>query len=112
LSRVDQRECVTLKLKSQDHEVSTRQTTSGRAVRSAETLMRLAERLLGRPHPPKESVRLLGLSVSSLTGGEEGGEQLELDFDGEWGPEGKLSFRKAHACASTGPRRAESKSLK
>jgi len=71
---------VTLKLKSHDHEVSTRQTTLRRAVRSEETLMRLAERLLGRPHPPEEPVRLLGLSVSSLTGGEEG-KQLELDFD-------------------------------
>jgi DNA polymerase-4 len=72
---------VTLKLKSHDHEVSTRQTTLRRAVRSSETLMRLAERLLGRPHPPEEPVRLLGLSVSSLTGGEEGGVQLEFDFD-------------------------------
>jgi len=71
---------VTLKIKSHDHEVSTRQTTLRRAIRSEETLMRLAERLLGRPHPPEEPVRLLGLSVSSLTGGEEGGEQLEFDF--------------------------------
>jgi DNA polymerase-4 len=70
---------VTLKLKSHDHEVSTRQTTLRRAVRSEETLMRLAKRLLGRPHPPAEPVRLLGLSVSSLVGGE-GGEQLEFDF--------------------------------
>jgi DNA polymerase-4 len=44
--------------------------------------MRLAERLLSRPHPPEEPVRLLGLSVSSLTGREEG-KQLELDFDRE-----------------------------
>jgi DNA polymerase-4 len=72
---------VTLKLKSHDHDVSTRQTTLRRAVRSEEDLMRLAERLMSRPHPPEEPVRLLGLSVSSLTGGEEGGEQLELDFD-------------------------------
>lgn len=72
---------VTLKLKSHDHEVSTRQTTLRRAVRSEETLMRLAERLLQRPHPPEEPVRLLGLSVSSLTGRKEGGEQLELDFE-------------------------------
>jgi DNA polymerase-4 len=71
---------VTLKLKSHDHEVSTRQTTLRRAIRSEETLIRLAERLLQRSHPPKEPVRLLGLSVSSLTGGEEG-KQLELDFD-------------------------------
>ena len=72
---------VTLKLKNSDHKVSTRQTTLRRAVRSSETLMRLAERLLGRPHPPEEPVRLLGLSVSSLTGRKEGGKQLELDFD-------------------------------
>ncbi len=72
---------VTLKLKSHDHDVSTRQTTLRRAVRSEEDLMRLAERLLSQPHPPEEPVRLLGLSVSSLTGRKEGGEQLELDFD-------------------------------
>jgi len=72
---------ITLKLKSHDHEVSTRQTTLRRAVRSEPALMRLAKRLLQRPHPPEEPVRLLGLSVSSLTGGEEGGEQLELEFD-------------------------------
>ncbi|MCS3612520.1 DNA polymerase IV [Salinibacter ruber] len=74
---------VTLKLKSHDHDVSTRQTTLRRAVRSREDLMRLAERLIQRPHPPEEPVRLLGLSVSSLTGRKEGGEQLELDFDRE-----------------------------
>jgi DNA polymerase-4 len=45
--------------------------------------MQLAERVLGRPHPPEEPLRVLGLSVSSLIGGEEGGEQLELDFDRE-----------------------------
>jgi DNA polymerase-4 len=73
---------VTLKLKSHDHDVSTRQTTLRRAVRSKEDLMRLAERLLSQPHPPEEPVRLLGLSVSSLTGREEG-KQLELDFDRE-----------------------------
>ena len=74
---------VTLKLKSHNHEVSTRQTTLRRAVRSEDTLMRLAKRLLGRPHPPEEPVRLLGLSVSSLTGKEGRGEQLEFDFEGE-----------------------------
>ncbi len=72
---------VTLKLKSHEHETRTRQTTLRRAVRSKEKLMRLAERLLRRPHPPEEPVRLLGLSVSSLTGREEGGAQLEFDFD-------------------------------
>jgi len=70
---------VTLKLKSYDHEVSTRQTTLRRAVRTREDLMRLARRLLQRPAPPEEPARLLGISVSSLTG-EEGGEQLTFDF--------------------------------
>lgn len=73
---------VTLKLKSYDHEVSTRQTTLRRAVRTREDLMRLARRLLQRPAPPEEPARLLGISVSSLTG-EEGGEQLTFDFKGD-----------------------------
>ena len=72
---------VTLKLKTCDHEVSPRQTTLRRAVRSKESLMRLAGRLLRRPAPPEEPVRLLGISVSSLTGREEGGRQLTFDFD-------------------------------
>jgi len=72
---------VTLKLKSHDHEVSTRQTTLRRAVRSASALVRLAGRLLQRPHPPEEPMRLLGLSVSSLT--EEGSGQLKLGFEGK-----------------------------
>jgi DNA polymerase-4 len=43
--------------------------------------MALADRLLRRPHPPEEPVRLLGLSVSSLTGGKTEGEQLALEFE-------------------------------
>jgi len=72
---------VMLKLKSHDHEVSTRQTTLGRAVSEKAELLALAERLLHRPQPPAEPVRLLGISVSSLTGDEPAtGEQLELEF--------------------------------
>lgn len=72
---------VTLKLKSHEHEVSTRQTTLERAVVDQEALLALAERLLYRPQPPTEPVRLLGISVSSLTGERgTGGQQLELDF--------------------------------
>ncbi|WP_233992859.1 DNA polymerase IV [Salinibacter altiplanensis] len=73
---------VTLKLKSHEHEVSTRQTTLCRAVRAEKDLMRLARRLLWRSAPPEEPVRLLGISVSSLTG-REGREQLTFDFEGE-----------------------------
>jgi DNA polymerase-4 len=72
---------VTLKLKSHDHETSTRQTTLGRPVAGKSKLMALAERLLHRPRPPTEPVRLLGISVSSLTAEEKRtGEQLELGF--------------------------------
>ena len=73
---------VTLKLKSHDHEVSTRQTTLERSVQLEDQLMTLIERLLRRPHPPEEPVRLLGISVSSLTGdGGKDGRQLEMDFE-------------------------------
>ena len=71
---------VTLKLKSHKHEVTTRQTTLRRAVGSKTVLLRLADRLLHRPHPPEEPVRLLGLSVSSLMDVGQAGEQLEFDF--------------------------------
>jgi DNA polymerase-4 len=72
---------VTLKLKSHDHSVSTRQTTLSRAVRSEEALMQVVRRLLRRPAPPEEPVRLLGISVSSLVGREED-DQLAIDFEG------------------------------
>jgi len=83
LQEADQRgRTVTLKLKSHDHEVSTRQTTLERPVQLEDQLMTLIERLLRRPHPPEEPVRLLGISVSSLTGdGEKNGRQLEMDFE-------------------------------
>lgn len=58
---------VTLKLKSFRHEVTTRQVTLDRYVHTADSLMIVAERLLHDPDPPREPVRLLGLSVSNLT---------------------------------------------
>ncbi len=71
---------VTLKLKSHDHDVSTRQTTLDRSVDSQQELMMLVKRLLKRPHPPGEPVRLLGISVSSLAGDTTKGRQLEFSF--------------------------------
>jgi DNA polymerase-4 len=71
---------VTLKLKSHEHEITTRQTTLRRAVSEKAELMILAERLLHRPRPPTEPVRLLGLSVSSLVDRE---EEIQLAFDFE-----------------------------
>jgi len=72
---------VTLKIKDHDHEVYTRQTTLDRPVDTKEELIILAERLLGRPQPPEETVRLLGISVSSLVGENITGQQLTLDFN-------------------------------
>lgn len=72
---------VTLKLKRHDHHVFTRQTTLRRPVGAEDELMQLVTRLLRRPHPPKEPVRLLGISVSSLTEMDEDGPQLELRFE-------------------------------
>ncbi len=71
---------VTLKLKSHDHDVSTRQTTIDRPVDSKQELMALSRRLLQRPGPPEEPVRLLGISVSSLASNDGEPRQLELDF--------------------------------
>jgi DNA polymerase-4 len=87
---------VALKLKSHDHEVSTRQTTLRRTVRSKESLMRLAGRLLQRPHPPEEPVRLLGLSVSSLTGEEGSSSRLisgGMIWMGSEGRRGRFPFK-------------------
>jgi DNA polymerase-4 len=73
---------VTLKWKRHDHQVFSRQTTLDRPVDAKADLMVLAERLLRRPTPPEEAVRLLGISVSSLTDEENReGRQLELQFD-------------------------------
>ena len=71
---------VTLKLKTHNHEVSTRQITLDRPIDRKDDLMTLAERLLERPHPPDEPIRLLGISVSSFVGQSNGGRQLVLDF--------------------------------
>jgi DNA polymerase-4 len=71
---------VTLKIKDHRHNISSRQQTLDRTVGTAEELLRWAERLLHRPHPPPEPVRLLGLSVSSLAAAEEAGTQLALPF--------------------------------
>lgn len=68
LERAERRgRTVTLKLKSFRHEVTTRQVTLDRYVYTAEDIMAVARVLLHDPHPPEAPVRLLGVSVSSLT---------------------------------------------
>jgi DNA polymerase-4 len=72
---------VTLKIKDHRHEITSRQRTLPRTVGAKGELLRLANRLLHAPHPPPEPVRLLGLSVSSLTDRERAGSQLSLPFE-------------------------------
>ena len=71
---------VTLKIKDHRHNITSRQRTLHRAVGAKDELLRLAEQLLHTPHPPPEPVRLLGLSVSSLTDRDHEGAQLSLPF--------------------------------
>ena len=71
---------VTLKVKDHHHDITSRQRTLHRAVGTKDDLLRLAKQLLYTPHPPPEPVRLLGLSVSSLTDRNREGAQLSLPF--------------------------------
>ena len=73
---------VTLKIKHADFSVHTRQHTLSHPTRRKSALRRLGRHLLQSPHPPREPVRLLGLSLSHLT--ERTGDtarQLWLPFD-------------------------------
>jgi len=99
LERVERRgRTVTLKLKSFRHEVTTRQVTLDRYIYTTSGLMAVAERLLHDPEPPREPVRLLGLSVSNLTDPEVRtlAVQMELPF-----PESSLSEPPFSASASS-----------
>ena len=58
---------VTLKIKDHRHNISSRQQTLDRTVGAADELLRWAERLLHRPHPPAEPVRLLGTPDEGVT---------------------------------------------
>ena len=71
---------VTLKIKDHRHNITSRQRTLHRAVGAKDELLQLAQQLLHTPHPPPEPVRLLGLSVSSLTDRDHEGAQLSLPF--------------------------------
>ena len=71
---------VTLKVKDHRHDITSRQRTLHRAVGAPDDLLRLANQLLHTPHPPPEPVRLLGLSVSTLTDRDRDGTQLALPF--------------------------------
>jgi DNA polymerase-4 len=71
---------VTLKIKHHDFTVTTRQHTLADWVHSAEELIALAAWLLHHPEPPRQPVRLLGLSVSNFTLAPTAPRQLSLDL--------------------------------
>jgi len=92
--RIDERglegRSVTLKIKHADFTVHTRQHTLSHPTGRKRALQRLGRHLLQSPHPPREPVRLLGLSLSHLTERrDELPRQLWLPFDRlvERGPE-------------------------
>ena len=72
---------MTLKVKYHDFTLHTRSRTLAHAVRDADALRAAAHLLLHDPAPPSRPVRLLGLSVSSLTpAGLSPGRQLTFEF--------------------------------
>ena len=73
---------VTLKLRTDQFETTTRQSTRPRPLRSAEALHAIAVRLLDTPAPPERPLRLLGLTAGSLLHTEHPARQLVLPFDG------------------------------
>ena len=74
---------VTLKIKYHDFEINSRSRTLGHTVHRAEELCAIAAYLLETPEPPLRPVRLLGITVSNLTGPDSPGSQLPLPFSQE-----------------------------
>lgn len=76
---------ITLKIKTSDFQISTRQTSTENMVHEADDIMEMVELLLHHaPAPPDKPVRLLGISMSHLRSLAEGlpPEQLRLGLDG------------------------------
>jgi len=71
---------VTLKLRTDQFETTTRQSTRPRPLRSAEALHTIAVRLLETPTLPERPLRLLGLTAGSLVHTERPARQLVLPF--------------------------------
>lgn len=82
---------VTLKLRTDQFETTTRQSTRPRPLRSAEDLHAIAVRLLDTPAPPERPLRLLGITTGSLLRSEAPARQLVLPFDGTAPEEGNAS---------------------
>ncbi len=75
---------VTLKIKTADFQISTRQTSLSHLVHDREDILEVVDLLLRHaPSPPTKPVRLLGISMSHLRSLADGlpPEQLRLDLD-------------------------------
>lgn len=75
---------VTLKIKTADFQISTRQTSTGQLIHEKGDLVEMVELLLYHaPAPPTKPVRLLGISLSHLRSLADGlpPEQLRLDLE-------------------------------
>ena len=72
---------VTLKIKHADFSIHTRQHTLSHPTGETSAVHRLARHLLRSPQPPREPVRLLGVSLSGLTGENSDDRQLWLPFE-------------------------------
>jgi DNA polymerase-4 len=59
---------VTLKIKYHDFSITTRSRTVQHDVRTTDELLAIGRELLDQPTPPQRAVRLMGLSLSNLTG--------------------------------------------
>lgn len=76
---------VTLKIKTSDFQISTRQTSTSHLVHDRDDILEVVDLLLHHaPSPPTKPVRLLGISLSHLRSLADGlpPEQLRLDLEG------------------------------
>ncbi len=76
---------ITLKIKTADFQISTRQTSTSHLVHDREDILEVVDLLLHHaPAPPEKPVRLLGISLSHLRSLADGlpPEQLRLDLEG------------------------------
>ncbi|WP_370589839.1 DNA polymerase IV [Rufibacter sp. LB8] len=71
---------VTLKLKYHDFTLNTRSKTFFSTIREEDMLLEIAAELLHTPHFPAKPIRLLGITVSTLTYGNHQSGQLSFPF--------------------------------
>lgn len=72
---------ITLKIKYSDFVVNTRSKTLQYQINDFESIYRTAKELLYTPFPPKEAIRLLGISISNLNTGHNAALPVQLSLD-------------------------------